>query len=149
HGAHLVSATGVNNADVSASVTVGSQTFTNVPGGTVTWSFTNSNYVPQNGTATIDITPATATINVAGYTGVYDGAAHGAHLVSATGVNNADVSASVTVGSQTFTSVPGGTVTWSFTNSNYVPQNGTATIDITPAAATIDVAGYSGVSCGA
>ncbi len=149
HGAHLVSATGVGAADLSASVTVGSETFINVPGGTVNWSFTNANYVSQNGTAVIEITPATATINVAGYAGVYDGAAHGAHLVSATGVGAADLSASVTVGSETFINVPGGAVDWSFTNANYVSQNGTAVIEITPATATINVAGYAGVYDGA
>ena len=48
--------------------------------------------------------PSTST----GYTGVYDAAAHGASLASATGVGGVDLSGSVTLGAS-FTNVPGGT----------------------------------------
>jgi len=145
HGATVASATGVGGADLSASVTLGGETFTNVPGGTATWSFSNANYVAQTGSATIVINPATATIAVTGFTGVYDAAAHGATLASATGVGGADLSGSVTLGGETFTNVPGGTATWSFSNLNYTSDSGTAAIEISKADATILVAGYSGV----
>src|SRR6185503_8851300 len=45
HGATLGSATGVNGENLSSSVTLGGETFKNVPGGTATWSFSNGNYV--------------------------------------------------------------------------------------------------------
>jgi hypothetical protein len=114
-----------------------------------TWSFAHPNYVGQNGTADIVITPAAATIVVNGFTGVYDGLPHGATLGSATGVGGADLSASVTLGGETFTNVPGGTATWSFAHPNYVGQNGTADIVITKATATVGVNGYTGAYDGA
>src|SRR5690606_20067697 len=137
HGATLTSAMGVHGDDLSGSVTVGTDTFTNVPGGEVAWSFENNNYTAQNGTVDIVITKANATIAVDGYEGIYDGAAHGATLASATGVHGDDLSGSVTVGTDTFTNVPGGEVAWSFENNNYTAQNGTVDIVITKANATI------------
>src|SRR5690606_19196847 len=98
YGATLVSATGVHGDDLSGSVTVGPEEFTDVPGGEVDWSFENINYVSQEGTVDIDITQAVATIVVDGYEGVYDGNAYGATLASATGVHGDDLSGSVTVG---------------------------------------------------
>ena len=84
------------------------------------------------------INPATATITVNGYTGTYDGLPHGASLAAATGVNSEDLSASVSLGSA-FTDVPGGTANWSFTNGNYVSQNGSASIVINPATPILSV----------
>ncbi len=144
HGATLGSATGVNGEDLSGSVTLGGETFKNVPGGTATWSFANGNYVSQNDSVAITITQAVATIVVNGYSGVYDGQFHGATLGSATGVNGEDLSGSVTLGGETFKNVPGGAVAWSFTNGNYFDQNGTAAIEITTATATVSVTGYTG-----
>src|SRR5436309_328025 len=52
---------------------------TNVPGGTAHWTFAgNLNYAPAAGDAAITISQAAANITVNGYSGVYDGAAHGA-----------------------------------------------------------------------
>ena len=57
-----------------------------MPGGTATWTFTGgTNYNDQSGTAAIVINKADATVTVTGYTGVYDGAPHGA-TGTATGV---------------------------------------------------------------
>src|SRR5207253_887901 len=51
--------------------------FTNVPGGTASWSFTASgNYYDQTGTAAVTIGKANATISVTAYSVIYDGAAH-------------------------------------------------------------------------
>ncbi|MBH0178409.1 MAG: LEPR-XLL domain-containing protein [Nitrospira sp.] len=86
---------------------------------------------------TANITPATASIVVNGHSGVYDGQFHGATLGSAVGVNNEDLSSSVTIGTETFKDVPGGTVAWSFTNGNYVSQSDSVAITITPATLTI------------
>ena len=142
HGASGT-ATGVGGADLSAQLNLGA-TFTDVPGGTAHWSFAGgTNYTDQGGDVAITINQAVATVNVAGYTGTYDGAAHGASLAAATGVGGADLSAAVTIGSQTFTNVPGGSVPWSFTHQNYVSQSGTAAITITAATAAITVNGYT------
>jgi hypothetical protein len=123
----------VGGADLSASVTLGGETFTNVPGGTATWSFAHPNYVGQNGTADIVITRATATVGVNGYTGVYDGAAHGA-TGTATGVGGVDLSGLFNFGA-TFTNVPGGTANWTFNtgyaNNNYNSASGSVAIIVT------------------
>ncbi|WP_281225854.1 T9SS type A sorting domain-containing protein [Flavobacterium aquiphilum] len=221
HGASLVSATGVADADLSSSVTIVPTTYTNYPGGTVGWSFANNNYAPQSGTVDITINKANAVVTVNGYTGVYDAAAHGAtgtavgvagdlsatgstlnlgssftnvpggtanwiftggtnyndqsgsaaivisqatanivvngyvgtydatahgaSLVSATGVADADLSSSVTIAPTTYTNYPGGTVGWSFANNNYAPQSGTVDITINKANAVVTVTGYTGV----
>ena len=85
HGA-TGTATGVGGGpDAGSSLNLGAS-FTNVPGGTANWTFTGgTNYNDQNGTAAIVINKADATVTVNGYTGVYDGAAHGA-TGTATGV---------------------------------------------------------------
>ena len=138
------SATGVGGADSSQASSTFGAPVTDVPGGSIAWTFNaGANYVTANGSATVTITPATATINVAGYNGVYDAAAHGASLVAATGVGGVNLANSVTIGSQTFTDVPGGTVPWSFTNTNYVSQSGTVDVVISPATANINVPAYS------
>ena len=99
----------------------------------------NANYnaapdVPRSFT----VNQATATINVSGYTGVYDGNAHGA-TGSATGVNGEDLTSLLNLGAS-FTNVPGGTAHWTFAgNTNYAPASGDATITITKASSTTTV----------
>ena len=87
HGA-TGSAKGVQ-AETLAGLDLGAS-FTNVPGGTANWSFTDTtgNYNNATGTAPIVINKATAVISVVGFSGVYDGAAHGVVSSSATGVNS-------------------------------------------------------------
>jgi len=122
----------VNNEDLGALLTLGA-TFTSVPGGTAYWSFTgNGNYQAQSGEVAVLIEKAAATVSVFGYSGVYDGQAHGA-TGGATGVNGEDLGAQLTLGA-TFTSVPGGTAHWSFTgNANYLAQSGEVAVAITRA----------------
>ena len=69
------------------------------------------------------ITKADATVSVTGYTGVYDGDAHGA-TGSATGVGGVALSGLVL--GDSFTNVPGGTATWTFTDTtgNYNNASG-------------------------
>jgi hypothetical protein len=120
--------------------------FTNVPGGTATWTFTDvtGNYNNATGTAAIVISKADPTITVNGYSGAYDGASHGAGG-SAKGVKN-EALTGLSLGA-TFSNVPGGTATWTFTDvtGNYSNASGTAAIVITKANATILVNGYSGI----
>jgi hypothetical protein len=105
-------ATGVNGEDLSSLLSLG-DSFTNVPGGTATWNLSgNGNYNSKTGTANIVISKADATVTVNGYTGVYDGVAHGA-TGSATGVLGESLSTLLSLG-DSFTNVPGGTANWSF-----------------------------------
>ncbi|MBI4265749.1 MAG: Ig-like domain repeat protein, partial [Acidobacteria bacterium] len=147
HGA-TGTATGVNGEDLSAPLDLGAS-FTDVPGGTAHWTFAgNTNYAPASGDATITITQAQATVAVDGFTGVYDGAAHGA-TGTATGVNGEDLSALLDLGAS-FTNVPGGAAEWSFAgNTNYQGASGDVGITITQAEAAIVVNGFTGVYDGA
>jgi hypothetical protein len=148
HGA-TGSCTGVGGpSDVLTGLSIASTTYINVPGGLVHWTFTNNNYVDQSGDATVTINKADATINVVGFTDVYDGNAHGA-TGTATGVGSSNLNASLNLGA-TFTNVPGGTANWSFTGgTNYNDQNGTAAIVINKANAICTVNGYTGNYAGA
>src|SRR5207245_9969434 len=72
------SAKGVKLEDLSSLLHLGAS-FTDVPGGSAHWTFAgNTNYKSASGDATITITQADATITVNGFSGVYDGNAHGA-----------------------------------------------------------------------
>jgi hypothetical protein len=51
-------------ANLASSLDLGSS-FTNVPGGTANWSFSNPNYVAQSGSVEIAISKATTTITTA------------------------------------------------------------------------------------
>lgn len=85
----------------------------------------------------------TATINVVGFTGVYDGDFHGA-TGSAIGEDGADLSGRLVFDAM-FKDVPGGTVHWSFpADDTYNGASGTAAVVITPANATIVVNGFTG-----
>ena len=81
----------------------------------------------------LTVTKADAVIVVTGYTGVYDGASHGA-TGSATGVLGEDLSGDLDLGAS-FTNVPGGPATWTFTDStgNYNDDDGMVAIVITKA----------------
>ncbi len=101
--------TGVNGEALSG-LNLGAS-FTNVPGGTANWTFTDAtgNYNNASGTAAIVISKADATVTVNGYTGVYDG--DGARrdrarrrASAAEPLSGLDLGAS-------FTNVPGGTAT--------------------------------------
>jgi Ca2+-binding RTX toxin-like protein len=61
HGVVSSSATGVNNEALSGLV-IASTTYTDVPGGQVHWTFSNTNYTNQSGDATVTITQANLTI---------------------------------------------------------------------------------------
>jgi hypothetical protein len=143
HGA-TGTAKGVKNEDLTSLLNLGSS-FADVPGGAANWTFTgNTDYKAASGSAAITITQADATISVSGYTGIYDGNAHGA-TGTAKGVKNEDLTSLLNLGSS-FTNVPGGTATWSFAgNTNYKPAPGNVTITINPLTVTLTGGSYSGV----
>ena len=90
----------------------------------------DANHTPSDGAAVaIVINKANATVSVSGYTGVYDGQAHGA-TGSAKGVGGAVLSG-LNLGAS-FTNVPGGTAHWTFTDAtgNYNNASGDVAITI-------------------
>ncbi|HJS99991.1 MAG TPA: PxKF domain-containing protein, partial [Terriglobales bacterium] len=139
-------ATGVKGESL-AGLDLGGTTHTNASDYAAdAWTFTDStgNYNNASGSVHDEINQADATIKVDGYTGVYDGNAHGA-TGTATGVKAEDLSSLLNLGAS-FTNVPGGTANWSFAgNTNYKAATGSAAVLISQAAANISVLGYSGV----
>ena len=99
---------------------------------------TNYNDSAPSAPASVTIGKAAAVVTVNGYTGVYDGAPHGATGM-AKGLNDIDLTAELHLGS-TFTNVPGGTANWTFDgDANYAPQSGQTQIVITKATPVVTV----------
>ncbi len=144
HGASG-SCAGVNDEGPLAGLDLG-QSFTNVPGGTANWSFTDQsgNYSNDDGSVAIEISKADPDCTVTGYSGTYDGDPHGASG-SCAGVNDEGPLAGLDLG-QSFTNVPGGTANWSFTDQsgNYSNDDGSVAIEISKADPDCTVTGYSG-----
>ena len=99
-------------------------------------------------TAQLTIARADATIAVSGWTGPYDGTAHGASG-TATGVHD-EALAGLDPGSS-FTNVPGGTASWTFTDvtGNYNDTSGSVAIVITGVAQAITFPPLPDVTVGA
>jgi hypothetical protein len=64
-------AAGIGTGAASSGLSVNPTTFTDVPGGSVGWTFSNIDYLPQSGSALVTINPVAATISVTGYSGNY------------------------------------------------------------------------------
>ena len=96
---------GVNSEDLSSDLDLGAS-YTDVAGGTANWAFTDTtgNYNDASGSVDIVINKADRTIDVTGWTGAYDGSAHGASG-TATGVNSEDLSSDLDLGAW-YTDVP-------------------------------------------
>ena len=143
HGAGPGTATGLSGP--IAGLVVDPTTYTDVPGGPVDWVFTSAdpNYNDDSGTANVVINKIAATISVPDVSFVYDGDPHGASG-TATGVGAVDLSAFLSVGSNSYINVPGGPVAWSFSGStNYLDESGSANVAITKADAVIVVTPYN------
>ena len=118
------------------------------------WTFTDAtgNYNAALGNVADTIGKVDATIAVSGFSGTYDGAAHGASG-TAKGVLGEDLSAELSLGG-TFTNAPGGTASWSFAgDGNYNAASGGVTIAIAKANVTVSTSGgsftFDGVAHGA
>jgi hypothetical protein len=124
---------------------VATTTFTDVPGGSVHWTFDgDTNYNSTSGDVQVTITKVDATIAVTGYNGPYTATAHGASG-TATGILNANLNSMLHVATTTYIDVPGGLVHWTFDgDTNYNAASGDAPVTITKINATITVTGYSG-----
>jgi hypothetical protein len=131
-------AKGVGGVDLSAGLNFGAS-FTNVPGGTATWTFTGgTNYNDQTGTGSVTISKADATVVITPYSGTYDANPHSL-TGTAKGVGGVDLSAGLNFGAS-FTNVPGGTATWTFTGgTNYNGQTGTGSVTISKATPLVTV----------
>src|SRR5215213_4575845 len=114
----------------------------NTNAGTATASYTyagDANHNGSNDSKTFTIDKAAATINVNGYTGTYDGQAHGA-TGSAKGVDGAELPSSLLHLGASYTNVPGGQADWTFDgNGNYKAASGSVAIVINKASSTTTV----------
>jgi len=92
---------------------------------------------------TYTVEKAAASCSVSGWSGIYDGLAHGASG-SCVGVNG-ESAGSLDLGAS-FTNVPGGSAHWVFTgNGNYTDQFGDVTITIEKAPSTVTVTCPAGI----
>jgi hypothetical protein len=103
----------------------------------------DANHNGSSDTKSITINKADANVTVNEYTGTYDGNPHGA-TGTATGIGGTPLTG-LTLGAS-FTNVPGGTATWSFTNANYANETGTVNIAISKANQTISVTTHAPTS---
>jgi len=97
----------------------------------------DTNHTGNSGSGGFTINKADAACTVSGYSGVYDGAAHGASG-SCTGVGSV-VLGGLDLGAS-FTDVPGGTAHWTFSGgTNYNDQSDDASIALSQASSTTTV----------
>ena len=140
-------ATGVNNVDLSAGLTLTATTHSSAGSYTDTWNFhdANGNYADATGTVSDTIAKASATVNINSYSETYDGNAHTA-TGTATGVNGVDLSSGLNLAGTTHTNAGAYAAdTWIFTDAsgNYQNSTGTVTDVISKASATINVTPYN------
>ena len=133
---------------VPVSITTSLFVFAPVTSGEATIELTSAKLVATVAPLAPSDVKKTAVIVVSGYSGTYDGNAHGA-TGTATGVNGEDLTGLLNLG-QSFTDAPGGTANWTFAgNASYNAAEGAAAITIDRADAVIAVAGYAGTYDGA
>lgn len=133
---------GVKGEDLSSLITFTGSYINATNFGFVTWTFQgNANYTTAKRFGIVVITKANVTCTATGAgTYPYDGLPHAASVTCNKGLLGEDLSASVHLSSpSSFTAAPGGTVTWTFTNTNYQNPGGTISIVITLITATVKV----------
>ena len=138
----VVTGAGGLNESVAVVLTGDCTNVTSTDGCTATATYVgDANHTGSSDTKSITILKADATIDVHGYSGIYDGDPHGA-TGTATGVL-AEALDGLDLG-DSFTNVPGGTANWTFTDvtGNYNDDSGSVAIVISKADATIVVTGY-------
>jgi hypothetical protein len=103
--------------------------------------FTNSEGSATTDAAALTVSKKTAICNITGWSGPYDGSAHGASgtCTSSDGTELAGLNLGAT-----FTNVSGGTASWTFSGgSDYYDQSGDVTIEINKASATVMLSNLS------
>jgi hypothetical protein len=127
-------ATDANGTDLSGFLNLTGTTHTDAGTYVDAWTFVDpsGHFTNQQGTVNDVILKANAVITITPFSGIYDGAFHGA-TGSATGVGGTDLSAQLNLGA-TFKNVPGGsTAHWTFSGgTNYNDAAGDVSIDIIP-----------------
>ena len=145
HGASG-SCAGVNDEGPLAGLDLG-QSFTNVPGGTANWSFTDQsgNYSDDDGSVAYRDLQGRPRLQRSTATRAPTTATPTAPAGSCAGVNDEGPLAGLDLG-QSFTNVPGGTANWSFTAPKRQLHNddGSVAIEISKADPDCTVTGYSG-----
>ena len=118
-------------------------TYTNVGTYTVYYEVSKDNYTTVTGSATVEITKADMIVSATGYSGTYDGSAHGITVNAPTG---ATVKYGTTAGNYTQTSSPTYTnadtytVYYQVTKDNYTTVTNSAQVIIAKKAAAISYA---------
>ena len=150
---HGITVTAPTGATVKYGTTEGtytlddSPTYTNVGSYTVYYQVTQDNYTTVTGSKTVTITSATMTVTAEGWSGTYDGQAHGITVTAPTG---ATVKYGTTEGtytlddSPTYTNVGSYTVYYQVTQDNYTSVTGSETVTITEGTMTVTAEGWSG-----
>ncbi|MFB7885051.1 PxKF domain-containing protein [Microbacterium sp. NPDC056057] len=128
--------TGAGGLSQALTPTYTANTNTGTAGAAATFAG-DANHAGSTDSKTFTILGAAASCAVIGFTGDYDGLAHGA-TGSCTGLNDADVSGGLHLGAS-FIDVPGGTASWDFALQNYASLSGSAVIAIGPAASSISI----------
>jgi hypothetical protein len=122
-------------------------TYTEVGTYTVYYQVTKDNYTTVTGSKTVAITEATMTVTAEGWSGTYDGNAHGITVTAPTG---ATVKYGTNEGTYdlttnpTYTEVGTYTVYYQVTKDNYTPVTGSKTVTITEATLAVTAYGWSG-----
>ena len=159
HGATVDYATGVNGVSLSGEINLGDG-FTNAPGGTAHWTFTDPNYIGQSGDVGIVINRIAPTITVVDAGGVYtyNGTAHAATILVNGGSTLEGVapiaygyyhdagSRLIWMGDKVPTNAGDYLVdAWFPGSTDYSSWDTFARFTIAPAIATVNVTGWNGV----
>ena len=130
--------TGLGGDDISEGLDLGAS-FTDVPGGTASWSFALPNYASRSGSAVIAIGPAASSISIQCSDVVYDGAAQEPCSASVTGAGA--LSASVTVHYALNTAAGTATASASYPGDlNHAKSEASTTFEIAKAPSTTEIA---------
>jgi len=126
-------AKGAGGIDLSNALTLTGTTHTSAGNYVDAWSFHDAtgNYADASGTVQDNIAKANAIVKVNGYSGIYDGAAHGAAgTVTGVDAGGTALGGSLNLGAS-FKNAPGGTAHWTFSGgANYNDQSGNVNIVI-------------------
>ena len=150
---HSITVTAPTGATVKYGTTEGTYdlstnpTYTNVGNYTVYYQVTKDNYTTVTGSKTVTITAATMTVSAYGWSGTYDGQAHGITVTAPTGatVKYGTIEGTYDLSTNpTYTDVGTYTVYYQVTKDNYTSVTGSKTVTITEGTMTVTAEGWSG-----
>ena len=145
---HSINVTAPSGATVKYGTSAGNCTqtslaYTDAGTYTIFYEVTKDNYTPVTGSADVKIAKATMTVTATGYTGTYDGSAHGIIVNAPTGAivkYGTSASSYDKTSSPTYTNAGINTVYYQVTMANYNTVTGSATVTINKAAGSISYA---------